>query len=240
MKIFLNPIYMQSPSFLSQKTSLVSSANSVFDTTEFMRGDFDIDGIINLMNKLYKNEPKLDVLFYACSIGKEVYSFDLRLKSFFKGLQDKEYSLIAKDINPDLVLKAKRGVYKISDQEEDKLFLASNNNLYRYIDIIDDGLEKFAKIRDSLKTNIHFATADICKDIDNISDDTRVLIARNFWQYIKPEEQIKLVEKISKKLKQNSLFVLGEFDKIYGLDRLLKQRGFGESGVKNVLIKLAR
>lgn len=240
MKIFSNPIYMQSPSFLSQKISTESPSMQVFDTTEFMREDFDVDGIINLMNQLYKDEPKLNVLFYACSVGKEVYAFDLRLKSFFKGLQGKEYSLIAKDINPNLVLKAKRGVYKITDKEEEKLLFASNNNLYRYIDIIDDGLEKFAKIRDALKTNVHFATADICKDIDNIADDTKVLIARNFWQYINPKEQIKLAEKISKKLKQNSLFVLGEFDKIYGLDRLLKQRGFGESGVKNVLIKLAR
>lgn len=236
------PISLQtrynSPIFKSDSARVPS--NGIYNTTEFLREDFDCDGIINLINTLYDDPSKINVLFYACSNGKEVYSFDLRLRALLKDNAQKLYPLVAKDIDPNLILRARRGFYKISNEEEAKLTEATNNNLYRYVDIIDDGFDKFAKMKDFVSANVNFSTADICSDIDNIPQNPIVLICRNFWNYLSGEDQMRLVEKMGKNLKEKSLVALGAFDRVYGLDKLLKSKGFAETGIPNVLIKLAK
>ena len=209
-------------------------------TTEFLREDFDIDGIINLASSLHKDVDKVNSYFYACSNGKEVYSFNLKLKSLLKDGANKYYPLIAKDLNPAYVLKAKRGVYSITDSEDEKLSKAMNTNLYRYIDISSDGYEKIAFIKDSLKSDISFSQANICDDIDKIPYKESLIFVRNFWGYLSAEEQVNLANKLSKSLKEKSLVIIGSFDKALGIDRLLLSRKFVKSEIPNVFIKLAR
>ena len=98
-----------------------SNIQNYYTTTEFFRDDFDMDGFINYANNLYKDTPNVNVISYACSTGKETYSLALKLKINLKDKANKFLPLIAKDIDTNCILKAKRGRYKISDKEAEVL-----------------------------------------------------------------------------------------------------------------------
>ena len=214
-----------------------TSVKEYWTTTEFFRDDFDIDGLLNYANNFYKNTPKVNIISYACSTGKETYSIALKLKINLKDKANKFLPLISKDIDTNCILKAKRGRYKISDKEAEKLDYAGSINLNRYIDTFDDGFEKYANIKDSLKKDVEFKHADICKDIDTVPRQNTILICRNFWAYLQPKKQIELANTISNKLDKTSLIVIGSFEKAYGIDKLLETRGFKETEIPCVMKK---
>ncbi len=208
-----------------------------YTTTEFFRDDFDIDGLINYANNLYKDTQKVNVISYACSTGKETYSLALKLKTNLKDKANKFLPLIAKDIDTNCILKAKRGRYKITEREAKKLDNAGSIHLNRYIDTFDDGFEKYSYIKDTLKKDVEFKKADICEEIDSIPNKNTILICRNFWAYLQPEKQIELVNKLANKFDKTSLVVIGSFEKSYGIDKLLESKGFRETEIPCVMRK---
>lgn len=240
MKLYNNYINFNNkiPAFKQiHPLSNTASIRECYTTTEFFRDDFDIDGLINYANNFYKDTPKVNVISYACSTGKETYSLALKLKTNLKDKAIKFLPLIAKDIDANCILKAKRGRYKISDSEAQKIDRAGGINLYRYIDIIDDGLEQYSLVKDSLKKDIEFKKADICEDIESIPNKNTILICRNFWTYLQPTQQIELADKIAKKFDKTSLVVIGSFEKAYGIDKLLETRGFKKTEIQYVMRK---
>lgn len=215
-----------------------ANTTETYKTTAFFRDDFDWLGFFNLLNHTYKDAKKVNIVSYGCSNGKETYSLALGLKTFLNKKSDKFLPLIAKDIDKNCVLKAKKGLFKISNNEERKLETYSNYQIYRYINIFDDGLEKYAKVKDTLKQHVCFEKADICEDIKNIPPDNTVLICRNFWGYLDGKKQMELVNTLTQKLNYNSLIVIGEFDKNYQIHQLLEARGFKETEIPCVFRKI--
>ena len=227
MKIY--PSYAYSYNQLSKRCSqpqFTSAKVECFDTTEFLREDFDWMGFVHKINNIYKDEAKVNVVSYACSTGKETYSLALAFKTLMRENSNKLMPIIAKDIDSNSVLKAKRGRYKISNQEAHRLDSLGDKNLYRYIDIVDDGLEKYAFVKDTLKKDINFSKADICQDIDTIPTKNTVLLCRNFWGYLSGQEQVMLADKLAKLLDKTCLLAIGSFDRVCGMDRMLEERGF--------------
>lgn len=240
MKIYNSHIIFNNKVQTFKQTPVVKNSTGVrncYTTTEFFRNDFDIDGLLNYAKNIYKDTPKVNVISYACSTGKESYSIALKLKTNLKDKSSKFLPLIAKDIDRDCILKAKRGRYKISNTEVEKLDRAGGISLNRYVDTFDDGLEKYAYIKDSLKKEIDFKIADICEDIDSVPNKNTVLICRNFWSYLQPEKQTILANKLASKFDETSLVVIGSFEKAYGIDKLLEERGFKETEIPCVMRK---
>ena len=215
-----------------------SQCRECYDTTEFFRSDFNWKGFTYFLNSIYKNTPQVNLISYACSTGKETYSLALALKTDLKTNSNKFFPIIAKDIDANSILKAKRGKYKITNQEAYKIDNAGDMNLYRHLEIIDDGLEKYAHMKDSLKTLINFSKADICQDIESIPNKNTVLVCRNFWNYLQSKEQIELANKLAKHLDNSCLVAIGSFDKTYGIDKLLEQKGFKQTEIVNVFRKI--
>lgn len=209
-----------------------------YDTTEFFRDDLDWSGFSYFINKFYKDTKKVNIVTYACSTGKEGYSLALTLKTNLKENANKFFPIIGKDIDENSIQKAKRGRYKISNQEALKIDKVGDNNLYRHLEIIDDGLEKYAFMKDSLKSIVHFAKADMCQDIDSIPPKNTILLCRNFWGYLSAGEQVSLADKLSKLLDKTCLVGIGSYDKAYGIEHLLRQRGFHPTEIPNIFRKL--
>ena len=233
-----NNIKTSSPSFGYYHTvGKYSNDNPYFTTTEFFRDDLDWDGVCYYVDNFYKNTPKVNLICYGCSDGEETYSLSLKLKTNLRQNSKKYYPIIAKDIDKDCVNLAKRGRYKISERESEKIDMACGPNVYRYMDIFSDGLEKHARARSILKNDIIFSQADICEDIDNIPAENTVLVCRNFWGYLTRSKQKELAENLGKKLKDNSHVIIGTFDKLYGIDLLLEQNGFEQTEIEGVMKK---
>jgi len=228
-----NKIYVSNKKTLEFRTF---QQKKYLDTTEFLRKDFDIDGILNYAKSFFKNTEKVNIINYACSNGKETYSLLLRLKIMFKEQAKKFLPLVAKDIDKENILKAKIGKYLLSKEEEYKLDKASELKLNRYISIDND--ENIAHIKDSLKNDINFSVADINSDISNIPKENVLLVCRNFWNYLDEKNQLELIKKISKILKHTSLIAIGSFDKAYGIDLLLEKEGFIKTSVYGLYEKI--
>lgn len=214
------------------------SYTECYDTTEFFRDDFDIDGFIYYINNFYKNSVKVDIINYACSTGKEPYSLVLRMKTLFGDKSNKFLPLVAKDIDRNSVIKAKIGKFRISKEEARKIDKAGDLNLYRYLEIVNDGNDKYAFIKDSLKNLVNFSKANILDDFDDTPKKNTIIICRNFWNYLDAKEQIKLADKLSKTLDKTCLVVIGSYDKAYGIDRLLEKRGFVNTEIDGVMRKV--
>ena len=82
-------------------------------------------------------------------------------------------------------------------------------------------------IKDEVKSMIDFQQGDILKDIDNLPDKNVVLFCKNFWPYLSVSEQRELAKKLSEKLDESSVLVIGGYDcsKI-NMTQLLGEYGF--------------
>ena len=220
------------------KTSFTGNTINCYDTTEFLRDDFDWQGFSHYINNFYKDTPKVNVVSYACSNGKETYSLALVLKTNLRQNVNKFLPIIAKDIDKTNILKAKIGRYKINNFEANKIDKAGDFHLSRHLEIIDDGLEKYAFVKNSLKNIVNFSVADITKDIDSIPTQNTVLLCRNFWGYLSGKDQLSLIDKLSQRLDKTCLIAIGSFDKAYGINKVLMSKGFIETEIPNLLKKL--
>lgn len=209
-----------------------------YDTTEFFRDDFDIDGFIYYVNNFYKNTPKVNVLNYACSNGKEPYSLLLRMKMILRDKIDKYLPIKATDIDKNNIIKARIGRFKVTNNEAFKIDRSGDLNLNRYIEIVNDGVDKYAFVKDSLKNMVNFSKVNILDDLDDNPKKNTIVICRNFWSYLAGNEQIKLADLLAKNLDKSCLVVIGSFDKICGVDRLLEKRGFVNTEIDGVMKKV--
>ena len=64
-------------------------------------------------------------------------------------------------------------------------------------------------------------------------------MCRNFWPYLDKEKQHLLAQKLSQKLDESSLLVIGSYDSVYGIDALLHKNGFIQTKTKNVYTRAA-
>ena len=78
-------------------------------TTYFFRDDLDWESLIKYICDKYKNVPKVNFINHACSNGLEPLSFLMGLMIFSPENVKKFTPIIAKDINPENILMAKKG-----------------------------------------------------------------------------------------------------------------------------------
>lgn len=238
MHIYSNPILNQ-PTFTHHSTINSTDDYEYYTTTMLFRDDLDWDGLMNLMRYKYKNTDKVNMICHACSDGEETYSLALKIKQTFGKDSNKFLPIIAKDIDHDNIIRAKRGNYKVSGTEIERLEQHAGINLNKYFDILDNYMiyDKYAKPKDSLKQDICFKQGDILDDIKNIPKENTVLFCRNFIPYLPPKSQENLITQLGERLAPSSLLVLGEFDMRYDTPKLLSQNGFEQTDIKYVFQK---
>lgn len=167
-----------------------------------------------LVNK-YKNVSRVNIYNYACSDGSEPYTFLIALLSRYdKETQKKFNKIIAIDHDKEAILKAKKGIYQISQRELDNLQELSNNNIDEFLNIEYNPEENIynATVKDMLKSKIKFINADILKDYKRISPKNSIVFARNFWPYLK-ENMAKLLSHLNLQMGENSTLIIGDYDK---------------------------
>lgn len=213
--------------------------------TRLCRDDLDFPAVVNFLEKKYKDVPKVNVVMHACSDGEEVYSFLGVLISKLGEKAAKFLPVCAKDIDSNHLKLAKRGVYNISRSEYELANSNMNGDFYTYFEPMpkrgsSDPRLKYTttvKAEHSLKSLINFAQGNILEDIKNTDLKNTVLFARNFWPYLSKDEIGRLVYLLAKNADASSTVIIGDYDKEYGIDKLLKTAGFVETEVDNVFEK---
>ena len=211
-------------------------------TTYFFRSDLNWDNFFSLLDRKYKDVPKVNFINHCCSNGEETYSCIIGLLMHFRGLAKKFFPIAAKDINDENIVSAKSGA-PMGILESDFYHIKNciGDTVLNYFDYVAPQNKFYSialKPKDNIKQFVDFAKGDILEDVEKMSGTNTVLLCRNFWPYLDSFKREDLAQKLEKKLDETSLVVIGDYDaKAANVDELLMQHNFVPTSVEYVFTK---
>ncbi len=201
------------------------------DTCLF-RNDLDFDYLVNFLEYKYRDSDKVNIIAHACSDGEEIFSFISKMIDSLGYKNSKKYLPVdARDVNKSFIEIAKEGQYSLKSYETGAIDFYLGENLTQYFSFLNPNLVKVSKF---LKECVNFSQSDILDDVKSIDFNNTVLFARNFWHYLDDEDIDKLAMILSHRMNKTSTLIIGDFDKQYNIDRILRRYGFYETKVSNV------
>ena len=201
------------------------------DTCLF-RSDLDFDYLVNFLEYKYRDTDKVNIIAHACSDGEEVFSFISKMFDLLGYNNSKKYlPADARDVNKSYIEIAKKGQYSLESFETGAIDFYLGKNFTDYFKFLNLNLIKVSK---NLKKSVNFSQSDILDDVKYIDFNNTVLFARNFWHYLDEEDIDKLAMILSHRMNRTSTLIIGDFDKQYNIDRILRRYGFYETKVSNV------
>lgn len=221
LSISNNQYTYEKPSFKELRREVTGSLFYRNDTW-FYRDKAFWRNLVELLDKTFKDVPKVNVYSFGCSDGSEVFTFIMEILSNKKHLKDKFLPVIAKDFDHYMIERIKsKSPYWIKDEEYKDIDYFTNGMHKQFLTYIKDP-EKLdptlppgrqALINQELYNNAEFSQADIWEDYENIEPNNSIVFVRNFWPYI-PQwyDRQKLLKKLASQLNDNSYIVIGEFD----------------------------
>lgn len=190
--------------------------------TNFFRNDLNWEKFAIFIKNKYKDTSKINIHCFACSDGSEPFSIAMLLHAKMGKDAKKFRPIIASDKDSHFLNKAKKGLIEVTDKDLKLINKYTGKNYKTYLDVDftnykiydkDEGLKFYqAKVKDFIKELVIFKKADILKDIDKIPKDNTVLMGRNVWYYLNPNDRPTLVQKIKNNLGKNSVYISGSFD----------------------------
>lgn len=242
--------YKQSFGTTREKTSCGKKITN-WKHTDIARQDVDWNRFIDELLNRYPKGAK--IFCYGCSDGSEAYTIALKLIQKI-GVEKtrKLYPIIAKDIDEQIIRKNNSGIIglrKSIDIPEIKRCL-KNTGLQ-----IDDVIEKTSassekvfgvynyeieqyKTKGILRNLVKFETANIVEDTKNKFPKQSVVLFRNAVPYLNNNEEKQLIQNLKNNLQQESMFVVGGFDKSYSyIDKDLIENAFTLLDEKIPIIK---
>ena len=202
---------------------LCDDGSTIFNrgTTHMFRGDLNWNIFANYLKEKYSKDEKVNSYVYGCSKGSEAYSLSILLQQMFDEESAKFFPIKAKDINKDVLYRQGAVCFINKDDIRDMRYLTFLNSENKSADLRAKYITKNSialslfpyKLKNNVINTIEFEKANILDDIENIdSDNPSILMARNMWPYIDPDEYEDFAQKLYDKLAPNSIVVLGYYD----------------------------
>jgi chemotaxis response regulator CheB/chemotaxis methyl-accepting protein methylase len=152
---------------------------------------------------------KFRLLCAATSTGEEAYSFGLVLENMRRLVPGFEYEIVARDIDPVSIAKARKGVYKVN---EDLKKIKEN---YRRFLLFGSGKTKgFFTIEKDIRQRIRFEIQSLTDPIDDKEQPFDWVVCRNVLIYFKPDDVEKIIRKLMTQVKPAGTLVLGSSESI--------------------------
>lgn len=219
------------PNFTSSSREVYNALGQLAhrNDTSLFRGDLgNWDKFAEYIGNKFKNCDKANLYSLSCSAGDEVYSLAMKLMDKYGEKEaEKFFPIIATDYDEKIIKVAQKGYLPMFEDDVVLINKETNGKFNEYFEIlketpkvIDDiGMEMYsdfdfiAKVKDKLRNKIKFNVADATKECKSVEPDNSIVMARNFWPYLKDENtRINLAENLYKRLGKNSAVVIGKFD----------------------------
>lgn len=213
------------------------------ETTSWMfREDIDWTFLTCYIEEHFKDKEKVQVLNPACSDGSEAFSLIIMLKEQMQENANKFFPIKAYDIDDEILRSANSGFINTNFMDRTNLRRYAENS-YDYIrftnrklDILWDRDREWQegtitmKATNKLVKNVTFNKADMRDVLKTHKDNNNtILMCRNVFGHLGRNFTEKFIQLASEKLKKDSLFIIGKYDKkIIGLNEILKNNGFRE------------
>lgn len=224
----------------TRKVEIVNKVITNAQYTDFFRKDINWDDLIRHILKRFP-KGKVNIYNFACSDGSEPYSLAISLIAKTKGEAKRFFPIKAIDISKITIGKAKRyviGLRKSVDIPEIKRVLKETGISFDEIFALDknEPCEIFSRykikmgqysVSSRLKKAVKFKKGDITKAAQQKFPDNTVVLFRNAWPYLTPEQAQKAVKDLYKNLPSGSLVICGAFDQNHSKAcELLLKEGF--------------
>ena len=158
--------YHYSPNFGTNNRVVTNLDKSVKwrNTTSFFRSDLQWNEMVDYFIKKYENVDKVRVFCYACSDGSEPISLAMMLIDKLGAKADKFFPIIAKDIDPTIIDKAKTGSIEVEHCDKDTMKYLLKNDISDYLDMppfLPTMYNVKANVKQNVKDSIYYSVADI-------------------------------------------------------------------------------
>ncbi len=218
--------------------------------TYLFRSDLEWKNFTDYMVNHFRNKDKINFIQFAASDGSEAYSQIITLLENHKN-NEKFFPIQAYDIDKQVINAANSGILNINIEDKGRIlrngydfikyFKATDNEVFmdddafsKYYDISDDFKHLATssyEVSKELTSRVNFHNADMYDVLKELDDNSNtVLMCRNIIGYFTEYETESFIELVSKKLKRDSLFIVGEYDtrpkRIFDLDLILQHKGF--------------
>ncbi len=167
------------------------------NTSEFFRNPKSYQYLEKeVLPRLIKERGSLKIWSAACSNGSEPYTLAIILKEM--NLSPRKFSILATDIDTDIIQKAKKGIYNkrairnVPDKVMDKYFSIKNNSYHLKKEIIN---------------LIDFKQQNLL--VDKFPTQMDLILCRNFFIYLERDIKLALVKRLVDSLRKNGFLFLG-------------------------------
>jgi len=154
----------------------------------------------------------------GCSSGEEVYTLAMVLSEFNIKNQGIDFSIVGTDISTQVLQKAITAIYAI-----DKVNVIPLDLKRRYLLKSKSDEEKTVRIVPALRSKTTFQRLNFMDNVYTLNENFDIIFCRNVLIYFDRQTQEKVINKLSRHLKQGGYFFLGHSESITGLDVPLKQ-----------------
>lgn len=146
-----------------------------------------------------KSQKRVSIWSVGCSKGQEPYSLAMICLEVLKGnLQEFRISILATDMNKNILTKAKQGIYSPSEVKN-----VPKDYLQQYFQPTNGGYQ----IKDEVKKLVKFRQHDLIKG--KHLGKFHLILCRNLFIFFEPQLQEKMYIKLHASLKKHGLLVLG-------------------------------
>jgi chemotaxis protein methyltransferase CheR len=144
----------------------------------------------------------------ACSTGQEPYSLAMILKDYFPILGGWKIEIIATDISPSVLERARSGVYSTFEVQRGMPI----QMLVRHF----DQLGETWRIKDDLRRNITFRPANLLGDMAALGTFD-IVLCRNVLIYFDQPTKTRIMHAIARRIATDGALLLGGAESVIGL-----------------------
>ena len=144
----------------------------------------------------------------ACSTGQEPYSLAMVLKDHFPILAGWRVEIVATDISPSVLERARSGLYSTFEVQRGLPI----QMLVRHFDQVGNEW----RVKDDLRRNISFRPANLLEDFSALGMFD-VVLCRNVLIYFDQETKTRILRAIAKNLASDGSLLLGGAESVFGI-----------------------
>jgi chemotaxis protein methyltransferase CheR len=194
-----------------EERSLMMSALTT-NLTKFFRESHHFDHlrahVLEPMAGAVRNGARLRIWSSACSTGEEPYSLALTVLSVMPDAPRYDVKILATDIDPQVVARAREGVY--SSQSVEPISSATRS---RWMRQVDSGGNQMWSVGDEARALISFRTLNLLADWPH-RQRYQAIFCRNVVIYFEEETQNVLWTKFKKVMTQDGRLYVGHSERV--------------------------
>lgn len=185
--------------------------------TDFFREPAHFDYLVKtaLPTLLEQRSERAKLRFWSagCSTGEEPYTLLMVLAEFAEEQPGFEYSLLASDIDTQVIEKARAAVYS-----EDRVDTIPLRLKKKYLLKSRDKTRSLVRIVPELRSRVQFRRINFMDDNFGITEQLDVIFCRNVIIYFDQATQERLMNKFYRNLAPGGYLFLGHSETLNGLD----------------------